>query len=278
MSEQTVQNLTKLDISKNQIVNCDLSTITTGEIFATENKITQQSLTLPTNNNVEVWLSNNYIIDPNTENANIHYGFQGVKDAQEYPINSSVAYYGLDGIDDVKIYSLTKVEETFEETEIKTLSVGEKHSFGIGYYKIKFGENFEDISFFVIPNAPTLKMFKNGKEIELTHIITSGVTIKLFGDEGAVFIDSQNYNIGDTIEITKEGIYNLEIYQVVDGYRSFKTTFYLEFRSSKATSWIYVMLAIGGFTAVFYIVIKFLPQITSFNIGRKNDNKKDNLD
>lgn len=281
-NECYTNSLTVLDISENIIENCDVSKINNAEIFANNNIITLEKLVLPENVNVVVWLSNNYIIDPETNNPNLKFGFQGVKDGKNYKIGTNVAFYGLDGLDEITVYSLTKNGEVYDETEVATLSVGQKHEFGIGYYKVTFNENYNDIKFYVLPDAPTLKMFKGEQEIELSHIITSPVKLQIIGEENAKFgvlrtVDGQTQfiEIENPIEITQEGVYNLEVYQYVDGYLSFKTTFYLEYRSPRTMSWVYFILGLGGFILVGYLILKFLPQISHLKIGKnKGDNTK----
>ena len=292
-NECITNNLTVLDISENEITECNLSQINMAEIFASKNEITLEKLTLPQNTNLVVWLTDNYIINPDTTNPNLHFGFQGVKNDNNYKIGTKVEFYGLDGLDEIVLYKLTKNGETYDETEIKALGIGESHEFGVGYYKISFNGVRDEIKFHILLNAPTFKMFQNGNEIEYNHQPSSPVTIKFYGEPNAEFgyitTDSNNVRTFNKlkdgeIEISQEGFYNIRVCQrIIDGEEeiySFDTeTISVEYRKSKTMSWVYFILAAAGFIVVGYLIMKFLPQISSIKIGkRSDDNKNDKLD
>lgn len=275
------QNLTELNISKNKIVNCNLKDISYADIDATFNRITKQSLTLPTNTNLKVNLSDNFILSPNTENTNVTYGLQGVKNSESFVVGTTIEYYGIDGISEAKIYLIESDKNDASviiETEVKTLSVGDTHTFSLGYFTIKFSETRENINIYIAPKAPTLKMFKDNQEIELNHMITSPVTLKFFGDDNATFvyqINSGEVKQSGEVEIKTVGINNVVVYQVVDGYLSFATTFYIEYNPPQTNSWIFVLGGAVIFVLAFYFAIKYIPKISMFNIGKKGNNKTD---
>ena len=77
-------------------------------IDATLNLITSSRLTLPKNLNVKVLLSHNLIDNPNTQNANISYGFQGIKSKSTYATPKTIYFFKVDGIESVQIWKLQK--------------------------------------------------------------------------------------------------------------------------------------------------------------------------
>lgn len=279
-NECYTQNLIELDISGNKIVNCNLQNIQNAQIDASNNRITKEALTLPTNADLKLFLTDNFISMPNTENLNISYGLQGVKNHESFVEGTAIEYYGIDGINEVKVYLLGVNEndsDIITETEVKTLSIGEQYTFPLGNYRIKFGDAKDNIDCYIAPKSPTIKMFQNNQEIELNHVITKPVVLKFFGSENAEFV--VRINSGETkkvseIEINTPGINNVVVYQIVDGYLSFATTLYIEYTPPQNNSWIFVFGGAVIFVIAFYFAIKFLPQLTKLNIGKKG-NKSD---
>ena len=278
------QNLQTLNLSHNNIVDCDLSAVAQAQIDVSDNLMTKESVVLPTNTDVQVNLTHNLIINPDLTNNNLKYGFQGVKNKKQHVVNTTIAYYGLDGVESVKVYSLKANEEDetqIDETEVREILLNETYSFSLGYYRIKFNnENYEYITIYIAPAAPTIKMFRNNEEIELTHDIYSDVELRFYGDENATFIcrfnNSDQIIEGNKIDIKTAGVMKIDVYQIVDGYLSFETSFYLEYHKNTTKGFIFWIGAIGIFGALFYVAILFIPQLSKIRLGRNND--KNDLD
>ncbi len=285
------QNLVKLNLSQNEIENCDLSKISQGEIDVKLNNIENAGLLLPENEDVVVNLTHNLLDSPNTSNANISYGFQGVKDNATYVVGKSIYFYGLAEIDEIKIFRLTPVkaegseETTFTETEIDTLVANESYTFAYGYFRLKFNEIestnplLKQMTFYICPVAPTIKMYINGQELEkITHKTTVPLTIKVFGEDNSVFVVNNSKIEGNEITINKNGVYTLTFYQIIDNqYKSAGYSLYLEYQAPLAINWLF---AIGGtalFVVLFYLAVKFSPKLVNINIG-KSKKDKTNLD
>lgn len=282
------QKLQKLDISQNNIITCNLIGIANADIVANNNYIIKDKLTLPSNANLKVDVSFNLVVNPDLTNTNIDYGFQGAKKDSMYVKNSTVGFYGIDGISKVEIYKTTISNNQEIQTKIAELEQNQTHSFDVGYYTIKFvGGSIENIDIYIAPQAPTIKMFRNGEEIELTHKISYDVEIRIYGEDGAVFAVGNRQNIieGNSIKVVSSGEYNIEVYQIVDGsadgyangYVSFATKFSLEYTKNNFMGYIFMLGAICIFGVVFYLIIKFLPNIASFKLGERTKKDDNNL-
>ncbi len=277
------QNLQKLDLSHNQIVECNLRGINQGEIDVRDNKITKDRLNLPNNLDVKVLLSHNLIESPNLSNDNIKFGFQGAKNTGSYEKHSSIGYYGLDGVEKVEVYflSVDENDETqFVETKIVELYQSQTYTFELGYYKIKFNNaNYDDINIYIAPKAPEIKMFKNGEEIEFNHQITSAVELKFYGDENATFVysvNSNNFVEGNSVKLTTPGVKIIVVYQIIDGYQSFASKVYIEYIKNSTNGIVFVIAGIAIFAVFFYLAIKYMPQLSKLKFGKNKD--KNNLD
>lgn len=278
LNETCLSNFEELDISNNNIVSCDLTGFTISSIKATNNRITKNSLKLPSAD-LNVDLSFNFIDEIFENKANISYGVQGVKNNEKYAVGQKIGFYGLDGVDSIEIYFVDK-ENPQNETLVKALNANETYIFPLGNYSVKIA-NLDDIKFYIAPKAPEIKMFRGESEIELTHVITSPVTIKFCGDENARFvykINAGNLLDGDEVNIDKPDTIQIVVYQIVDGYVSLPTTFYLEYHKTFGLGLVVVIAGIAIFVAVFVVVMKYLPKIMQFKLGESNKNNKENLD
>ena len=283
------QKLQFLDISQNDIISCDLTKIAQGEINATLNKITKSGLKLPENQQVSVALSHNLIDNPDVLNQNISYGFQGVKDKSTNLVGTKLYYFGIGQLDSISIYKLTYSkdgDETIEiETEYTTLEQGNSLQLEIGYFRIKFAisENplYQNIEFYIAPEPPTIKIYENGKEIGgIIHRTSTQVTIKFFGMEDAEFVYSLNGNTpvkANEVVINNEGLNNLKIYQIVNGYVSQEYLYYIEYEPPQTKAWISIIIGGTIFAATFFIILKYLPKIVRFRLGG-NSREENNSD
>ncbi|MBO7508033.1 MAG: leucine-rich repeat domain-containing protein, partial [Clostridia bacterium] len=213
------QNLIELNLSNNKLSYCNLKQIANNAcvIDISLNSLTDSKLTLPENENIVVHLSHNIIDQPNTENANLDFGFQGVKTGR-YTVGKKIHFYGYDTYEEIKIYSLS-VEDpeaenpTVNETLIKTLNINEEneYEFAIGYYKIKWTDDetddpyLQDITLYICPKAPIVKMIVNGEELpDIDYKLKRKATIKIIGEETAETFYSINNSAfvkGDEFDI-----------------------------------------------------------------------------
>ena len=287
------QNLIELNLSNNNISICNLKEILQGEIDISLNNITDSNLTLPENTDVVVYLSHNVIDNPNEDNANLHYGFQGVKPNQKYVIGKKIHFYGYETFDEIGIFSLSVENPEDEnpvitETLIKTLEKGHDYEFGIGYYKIKWTNNetdnpyLADIIIYISPKAPSVKMLKNGQELsDVDYKLTEKATIKIYGEEGAktyYSINGQAYIEGTEFEINNVGINYILITQVIDGYQSEVLTLYITYNPPNTRGWIVLIAGTAIFVLLFYLAIKYYPMLVKFHIGKSKKNNNKNLD
>ena len=251
-------NLQVLNLSQNKITSCNLQNIAVGEIDLRDNQITSNNLTLPTSTNVKVNLSHNLLQGDLTQTENIVYGFQGVKDKQKYNINQQIFFGGLDGIENVKIYSVAESGNTL----FKTLNAGEKTTLPLGNYLVKFAEESseEGIEFSIIPLAPTIKLFVDNQEIEsTTRLLNHNTTIKFYGDENSTIFwrknGDANWTQSDTAEISSDGITIIYVKQVVDGFESEVQTYSFTVNKSAISAWIFLIVGIAGLVAFFFIAV-----------------------
>lgn len=251
-------NLQVLNLSQNKITFCNLQNIAVGEIDLRDNQITSNNLTLPTNANVKVNLSHNLLQGDLTQTENIVYGFQGVKDEQKYNVNQQIFFGGLDGIENVKIYSVAESGNTL----FKTLNAGEKTTLPLGNYLVKFTEESSEkgIKFSIIPLAPTIKLFVDNQEIEsTTRLLNHNTTIKFYGDENSTIFwrknGDANWTQSDTAEISSDGITIIYVKQVVDGFESEVQTYSFTVNKSAISAWIFLIVGIAGLVAFFFIAV-----------------------
>lgn len=284
--------LTTLNLSNNSITDCDIEKIAQGEIDVRLNEITKENLKLPENLNVKVYLSHNLIDNPDTSNENLYFGFQGAKDNATYVVGQNIYFYGFDDVTQIKIYSLTQ-EGTGEsqhevETEIETLNSYESYEFALGYYRIKFIDaETEDlmlkpISVYICPPTPSIEMYVGDKKLEEINLqLYTPTTVKFLGENGATFVYSLNNNeliYANEVKIDKNGINILTVYQIIDGYRSQGYQIFLTYKQSTTMSWLLILAGVFGFAILFYVVLKYLPQISSIRIGKKDGSNKNNAD
>lgn len=295
LSADCYTNIQNLNISNNNISICDLSEIS-GEnatIDATLNLITSSRLTLPKNLNVKVLLSHNLIDNPNTQNVNISYGFQGIKSKSTYATPKTIYFFKVDGIESVQIWKLQKQNNTesfVEQQLLTTLTNGQNYTFDIGYYTVKFvdGEPTKEIQkpikeVYICPQAPTIKMYQGGKQLDaIQHKLTTPTTIKFFGQENAQLAFSVNGSEllnGNEYTFDSDGIYIVNVYQIIDGYLSEPLSLYLTYTTSTIWGWIAWVGGIMAFIALFYLAIKYMPNLVKLKIGKDNkNNNKENLD
>ena len=286
------QNLTNLNLSYNKLESCDLSKISQGEIDLSLNNLTSEKLTYSETETVVINLTHN-LLNQFEDNANITYGFQGVKNGGIYIVGQKVKFFGFGETTQIKIFRLgvetQNNENIVTETEIQTLNVGEEYLFEIGYYRIKFTDEatenllLQEIeAFYICPKAPTVKMYQNNEELEdINYQIVSPATLKITGDENSEIyysINNQTAVKGDTIEINTVGINLVRIYQVVDGYQSEIVSYYINYTPPNTWGWVAYL---GGATilgVLFYLAIIYYPKLVSIKIGRKGDKNKPNLD
>ena len=282
-------NLENLDISHNKISVCDLSLFENADIDASHNNIKKDSLSLPSLLTVKVKLSHNYISKPDRTNENLDFGLQGVKNDTKYVRGQTVEYYGIDEITNIKIYSRQQTgENTVQETLVKTLAKNdEPYTFGLGYYRLEFDvvtktAETQDIIVYIVPHKPTIKMFRDGKELtEIEYTFNTPTVIKFYGEENAKF--AYKLNTGELVEnvteveIKNTGINVLYVYQIVDGYASDAETIFLEYKQKTTKGWIFVIVGSAIFVVAFYFVIKYYPVLVTKHIGKNSANKK-NLD
>lgn len=255
-------NLQVLNLSQNEISFCDLKNIAVGEIDLRDNQITSNNLTLPTNANVKVNLSHNLLQGDLTQIENIVYGFQGVKNEHKYNKNQQIFFGGLDGIENVKIYSVTESGNTL----FKTLNAGEKTTLPLGNYVVKFTEESskedfwkKDIEFSIIPLAPTAKLFVDGQEIDLTTRLSHNATLKFYGDENSTIFwrlnNDEDWTQSDAVDITSDGITIVYVKQVIDGFESEVQNYYFKVNKSAISAWIFLIVGIAGLVAFFFIAV-----------------------
>lgn len=273
-------NLQSVNVSQNSITTLNLQKIANGTVDAQQNLITSSKLVLPENTDVVVKLSHNLLNNITTEqlaNTNLSFGFQGAKNGATYVSSLTIHFYGLDDLTSIDIYSEDKTDRTII-SKIATTST--TYDFSIGYYLVRFKENatqslYMDIDFYIAPEAPTAKMFDGDKEVELSHKINSKVAVKFYGRENAEIhftVNNSGDMVGDTYSIDSEGVKNITVYQMVDGYKSASYTLYVSYQASTALPWIYVIFGTVAFALIFFCVIKFMPNIV--NIGMKDKDKK----
>ena len=181
-------------------------------------------------------------------------------------------------------------EASIIETLVKTLNSGEENEylFPIGYYKIKWtaeetdDEFLKDITIYVCPKAPTVKMFVNGEELEdIDYKLTQRATIKIVGDDGAKIyynLNNAGFVEGHEFEINKVGINYILIIQVLDGYQSEVLKLYVNYNPPNTMGWIVYIGGIAIFGALFYLVIKYYPLLVGFHIGKNGKSGAKNLD
>lgn len=282
-------NLENLNLSHNRITTCDLSMIESAEIDASHNDITKESLSLPNLLTVKVKLSYNYISRPDRTNENLDFGLQGAKNNTKYARGQTVEYYGIDEITNIKIYSRQQTDEnTVQETLVKTLAKNdEPYTFGLGYYRLEFDvttktAETQDIIVYIVPHKPTIKMFRDGKELtEIEYTFDTPTVVKFYGEENAKF--AYKLNNGELVENVTEveiknvGINVLYVYQIVDGCISDAETIFLECKQRTTKGWIFVIAGSAIFVVAFYFIIKYYPVLIKKHIGKNSTNKK-NLD
>ena len=291
------QTLVELNLSENELSKCNLKQIANSdcEIDIKLNLLTDSKLVLPQNENVKVSLSHNILDNINTENSNLSYGFQGVKDKGIYVVGKKIHFFGFGEYEQIEIYNLTaeneqEEEPTIIETLVKSLNINEENEylFSIGYYRIKWtaeetdDDFLKDITIYVCPKAPIVKMFVNGEELEdIDYKLTQKATIKIVGDEGAKIyynINNAGYVEGDEFEINKVGINYILITQVIDGYQSEVLTLYVNYNPPNTMGWIVYIGGIAIFGALFYLAIKYYPVLVHFHIGKNGKDGRKNLD
>ena len=244
-------------------------------------------LTLPKNLAVKVLLSHNLIDNPSTQNPNISYGFQGIKSKSTYSTPKTIYFFGVDGIESVQIWKLQKqntTPETFVEQQLlATLTAGQNYTFDIGYFTVKFvdGEAISEV--YICPQAPTVKMYQGDKQLDaIQHKLTTPTTIKFFGQDDAQLAFSINGSEllkGDEYTFDSDGIYIVNVYQIVDGYLSEPLTIYLTYTKSTIWGWIAWVGGIIIFAVLFYLAIRYMPNLAKLKIGKNNkNNNKENLD
>lgn len=296
LSVDCYANIQNLNISGNIISICNLSEIS-GEnatVDATLNLIVASRLTLPKNLAVKVLLSHNLIDNPSTQNPNISYGFQGIKSKSTYSTPKTIYFFGVDGIESVQIWKLQKqntTPETFVEQQLlATLTAGQNYTFDIGYFTVKFvdGEAKNELQkpiseVYICPQAPTVKMYQGDKQLDaIQHKLTTPTTIKFFGQDDAQLAFSINGSEllkGDEYTFDSDGIYIVNVYQIVDGYLSEPLTIYLTYTKSTIWGWIAWVGGIIIFAVLFYLAIRYMPNLAKLKIGKNNkNNNKENLD
>ncbi|HAJ77835.1 MAG TPA: hypothetical protein DCO89_02055 [Clostridiales bacterium] len=281
--------LTTLNLSNNQIATCDISAIAQGNVNLQLNYLTKEKLTLPTNLDVEVELSHNLIDEPNTTNPNIKFGFQGVKDNYYYILGKKIHFDAFESISSISVYSLTQTDDGFIENQlVATINDGEEYLFALGYYKVKFVDGDSDspltdpITLFIRPKAPTIKMIVDEEEQEVSYMLTKPTVYKFYGDENATFEYYLNNSTtpikADHVEIKYPGINILNVYQIIDGYRSEGVQLFITYQEPQSLNWIFTLVGALVFAIIFYVAIKGIPFISKIHIGRRNNNKKDKLD
>ena len=283
------QNLQKLFLQQNKIANCDLSKIAAGEIDATLNNITKDSLKLPDNLDVKVNLSHNLIDDPIETNTNVKYGFQGAKNNSTYTIGKQIYFNSFDDVTEISVYSLKKENDSLIEDErVAVVASGESYKFNLGLYRIKFVETasdepmLKDIDVYICPSKPTIKMFVNGEELEnISYSFTTPVTIKFYGDENARFVyylNSEDAVEANEVEIKTPGVNIITIYQIVDEYQSLGYQLFITYKQVSPASWIYLVAGSIVFAILFYLAVRYMPKLVKAKIGENETKNKENLD
>ena len=287
--------LVELNLKNNKLTSCNLSLIELADIDISHNELTKENLTLPNILTLKVKASYNYISNPDLSNENIDFGLQCVKDNKKYVQGQTVEYYGIDDITTLKIYFQKKTTvndvEQIEETEVASLTIGETYTFGLGYYRVEFvtetqTEETQDILVYIYPQSPTIKMFRDGKELsEIEYFFKSVTTIKFYGEDNARFaykLNSGDLIFADEIEINKEGINIVNIYQIVTDeydceYYSEPMTLFIEYQTKTVRGWIFVIAGSAIFIGTFYFVLKYYPIWITKHLGKKKDKtgKKD---
>ena len=219
--------LKNLDLSDNLIENCDLKEIATiaaadpndtvpTVVNLQNNFITAQSLTIPTDQTVELKLSHNKIkktellekLEVENLPENIKLGFQDVKTGIDgkavYDIkeNIQIEFYGFDDITEIALKKANTSARTTEDVmkdmysykpteyaDFETLAINETFAFNeasYGYYQIVFTAEEEqkiglksDITFYIKPSAPKVAMYQNGEEVDFMNSVNQKVKVKI---------------------------------------------------------------------------------------------------
>lgn len=266
-----IASITEINLSGNNLTECDLTGLVGTNIDLSNNKLTQDKLTLPQDTTNLINLNKNYIAEPNTTLTNVAYGYQGAKDQDKFVENTDILFLANQNIE------FTKIEIYENDTLYDTLTDNEKITLPVGNYTLKFLnasdiEVEDSISFKVVWPKVTAKLFVGEKEIEFTSVLTEDTVIKFYGLDGAeIFVSNQSseYQTKTEYLINKNGVVILKAYQTKDGYSSDIETFYFKVQKQNITDWVIVGVGIIGMILL-YFVFKFITNKIINGTGKSN--------
>ena len=312
--------MTLLDLSDNLLNNCKLKEMkvinaTPLVINLQSNYINVDKLTLPDDKEVEIKLSHNFIKkadllekvenDESYVENKISLGYQGPKINSQYSLSNyqEIEFYGFDELTQIKLQkadtTTLSVEDVLRDrysfvptnyVDDITININNKVQFEVaGYYKLVFTENEEekvglkkDITFYVMPNKPSVVMYKNGQKIDFTNKVNEIVEVKIENPQENVIYFFQNNQTGEvivanSIKITEYELNAFNVYQIVNGCLSDKYVFSVNYQKSVALGWTYILIGVGIFGVVGYLIYIGIPIIATIGLGKKARKKK-NLD
>lgn len=268
-------NLVNLDLSNNQLTFADISSLTEGGMAdLTNNMLADFSkLIFPTTNS-EIFLTHNLLTGqvPQTT-CTLYMGFQGVKPNANLTKNSSIVFYGLEGVENVKIYKVTD-----QETLVATLNIeGTTTNLAIGNYVVKFTENndpklYADLTFTLRPLKPTVLVTNtDGDKATEPYILSYETIVQITTEEdnGEIFYSINNGTAvkGNRLDIKSGGSYTIKCWQVIDGMESESVTVLVICKISNPLMLVWLLLGVLAIATLFYAFYYL-----SKNLGKKKSN------
>jgi Leucine-rich repeat (LRR) protein len=271
-----VNSLEILNLENNYIQNCNLSGIVKASVNLSNNKITSTSITYPNIKACNVNLNFNYITEIDETQTNVMFGFQGAKDGDKFIKSTKISFYDFDDVKSVQVYENDELTETLVDSQETTL--------GVGNYSLKFLTEDQTIvsdlslSLKVVLEQVTAKMFRDGSEIEYSSKIYNDTTIRFYGEENAqIFykVGNGEFVEGDEVEITANGVTIISVYQVLNGYQSDVTQYYVNMNKSSLNSLILVVLCATAFVIFFAGAIWLSRNYTKIGDGKPTKGQLD---
>lgn len=272
LCEQCKSVLTNLNISGNNISDCDISNLANANINLSNNNLSDSNFQY--NSTAIINVSFNYIFDVTDFGENIQIGFQGAKNGENFESLTTILFYQFD--------TATKAQILEGETVLHTLTNGQSKILQVGNYTIKFfdEQNTEitehQISFSVLMPNPTATLFQNNNEVEFSTKIYKDSKIVFEGEEGAkiyISVNDGSFVESDSVNISKNGTTIIKVYQTKDGYQSAVSTYYVILNKANVGSWIIIILGILGIVLIYFAYMYITKKI--FSKGVKNKSKLD---
>lgn len=278
-----------------------------------DNFLDSAHLTLPDDETVEVYASHNLLkkeevlkkLQKQELPSTIHLGFQGPKRNANYKASDAISleFFGFDEVTEIVLQkadtsglSTNQVMDNIgkykpaEYQTLQTLSAGDTFVFDSpGYYNIVFADDVAektglkvDLYFYVKPDSPKFEIYQNGQKIDYTGKVNQEVEIKVLDaspDVTYVFKNNltSEWVVGDSLKVSTAGGNYFYIYQIVDGCISDGKYVSVNYQKSVAYGWTYILIGIGVFGALGYVLYISIPKIATIGL-RKKGNRKKNLD